>query len=125
MSLLEELKDLGVNVDEGLERVMDDRELYVMTLGMFIDSVNDNPVSPEDFDGDDLETLIRRVHMLKGLTGNLGMTPLFTKYNQVLELLRNCRPDAAKAGFEGIPPIQSAIIECIKRYKDMEDEKPD
>ncbi|MCM1127662.1 MAG: hypothetical protein NC429_14480 [Lachnospiraceae bacterium] len=125
MSLLEELKDLGVNVEEGLERVMDDQELYEMTLGMFIDSAKDNPVSPEDFDGDDLEALIRRVHMLKGLTGNLGMTPLFTKYNQVLELLRNDQPEAAKAGFEGTLPIQSAIVECIKRHMDMEEKKPD
>lgn len=125
MSLLEELKDLGVNVDEGLERVMDDRELYVMTLGMFLDSVNDNPVSPEDFNGDDLEILIRRVHMLKGLTGNLGMTSLFSKYSQVLEFLRNNQPEVAKAGFERIVPMQSAITECIKSHMDTEEKRSD
>ena len=50
MSLFEELKELGVDVDEGLERVMEDESLYEMTLSMFIDSVNNNPIRPEDFD---------------------------------------------------------------------------
>lgn len=38
MRLFEELKDLGVDVEEGLERVMDDEPLYEMMLGMFIDT---------------------------------------------------------------------------------------
>ena len=116
MSLFEELKDLGVDVDEGLERVMGDEDLYEMTLGMFIDSVNSNPVSLEDFDAGDLEELIRRIHMLKGLTGNLALTPLFTRYTQVLEFLREDQTEVAKAGFERISSIQAAIIDCIKHH---------
>ena len=52
MTLLEELKQSGVNVDEGLERVMGDRDLYEMMLGMFVDSVRDNPIALEEFDGE-------------------------------------------------------------------------
>ena len=111
MSLFEELKELGVDVDEGLERVMEDESLYEMTLSMFIDSVR-----PEDFDADNIEEIIRRVHLLKGLSGNLAMTPLFTRYTQVLEFLRDGQREVAKAGFERIPAVQTAIIDCIKRY---------
>ena len=116
MSLFEELKELGVDVDEGLERVMEDKSLYEMTLSMFVDSVNNNPIRPEDFDADNIEELIRRVHLLKGLSGNLAMTPLFTRYTQVLEFLRDGQREVAKAGFERIPAVQTAIIDCIKRY---------
>ena len=116
MSLFEELKELGVDIEEGLERVMDDEPLYEMMLGMFIDTVNDNPIETSDFDADDLETLTGRVHTLKGLTGNLEMTPLFSGYLQMLDFLRTGRPGEALKEYERILPAQEAIIECIKRH---------
>ena len=48
MNLIEELNALGVDTAEALDRVMGDEDLYEMMLGMFITSINDNPVSPED-----------------------------------------------------------------------------
>jgi len=118
MSLIESLKNLGADVDEGLERVMGDSSLYEMMLGMFVDSVRDNPVSPEDFDAADLDELIKTVHMLKGVTGNLAITPLFNGYNQALVLLRGGQAAQAKAEFERLLPVQGQIIDCIKREKD-------
>jgi len=116
VSFFEELKELGVNVDEGLERVMDDEPLYETMLGMFIDKVNSNPIEIKDFDAESLDELIRRVHILKGLTGNLAMTSLFEGYTQALDLLRTgCAGEALKE-YERILPAQVAIVECIKRY---------
>lgn len=116
MSLLEELKALGVDVNEGLDRVMGDNSLYEMMLGMFISSVNDNPIALENFDGDNLDALIEKIHMLKGVTGNLALTPLFTKYTNVLGLLRAGQAGEAKAGFEEILPVQAKIMDCIQRH---------
>lgn len=116
MSLFEELKDLGVNVEEGLERVMDDEPLYEMMLGMFIDTVNSNPIELADFDADNTDVLTERVHALKGLTGNLAMTQLFEGYMQTLNLLRTDRPKEAGKEYERILPDQTAIMDCIKRY---------
>ena len=115
MSLFEELKTLGVDVDEGLERVVDAEPLYEMMLGMFIDTVNSNPIEIADFDAEGLDVLIERVHILKGLTGNLAMTPLFEGYMQMLDLLRTNRPKEAKEKYERICPVQAAIMDCIKR----------
>ena len=116
MSLTEALKDLGVNVDEGLDRVMGDASLYEMLLGMFLDSVRDNPVSLEQFDSGDLDGLIKTIHMLKGVTGNLALTPLFNGYNQSLVLLREGKAAEAKAEFERLLPVQAKIVECIKEH---------
>lgn len=116
MSFFEELKDLGVDVEEGLERVMDDAPLYETMLGMYIDRVNSNPITMEDFDSDNLDTLIGRVHTLKGLTGNLAMTPLFAGYLQILDLLRTSHPKEAAKEYERILPVQVAILDCIKRH---------
>lgn len=105
-----------MDVDAGLERVMDDVSFYEMMLDMFIDSVNENPIGLADFDAEDLEALTSRVHILKGLTGNLEMTPLFTGYAQALDFLRMNQPGEALREFEQLLPIQEAVIECIKRH---------
>ncbi len=115
MSLLEELKELGVDVNEGLERVMDDEPLYETLLGMFLDKVNSNPIEIGDFEAESLDELIGRVHTLKGLTGNLAITPLFEGYMQVLDLLRTNHAGEAVKVYERILPVQTAITECIKR----------
>ena len=117
MSMIEELKNLGLDVEEGLDRVMGDSSLYEMMLGMFVNSVRDNPVSPEDFDSQDPETVAKTIHMLKGITGNLAITPLFEGYTKSLTLLRGGQIQDAKAEFKRVLPIQTEIIECINRHQ--------
>lgn len=117
MSLIEELKGLGADVDEALDRVMGDQDLYVMMLGMFLQSAAENDIKAEDFDEADLEGLIKRVHTLKGVTGNLGLTPLFERYTESLGQLRSGNGKAAKAVYESLLPLQTSIIECIRRYQ--------
>ena len=114
MNLLDELRGLGVNVDEGLDRVMGDNSLYEMMLGMFVDAIAATPISPEEFSGSDLDELIRKVHTLKGTTGNLSLTPLFDGYMETLGLLRNGQPAQARAEFERMLPVQEKIVNCIK-----------
>lgn len=117
MEYRDELESLGVNVTEGLDRVMDDMPLYEMMLGVFVDTVNENPISLEDFAGDDLEELINRVHMMKGMTGNLSLTPLFNSYVEILGLLRENRPKEGQAVMEKLVPVQLKIIECIEKNR--------
>ena len=118
MTFAEELKSLGVDTDEGLDRVMGDKDLYEMMLGMFVDAVKNNPIAPEDFSGD-LEPLIKTVHMLKGTAGNLSLTPVFAGYNSALGLLRENRPDQARAEFEAMLPVQEKVIDCIRRHQNQ------
>lgn len=116
MSLLEELRTLGVDVDEGLERVMDDKALYETMLGMFPERVASHPIAPEDFDAEDVSALTAKVHTLKGVTGNLAMTQLFTGYVQTLDRLRAGQAKEAAKAYEQIVPAQKAILECIERF---------
>ena len=115
MSLIEDLGALGVDTAEGMGRVMGDRDLYEMMLGMFVDAIKSSGITPADFDGADLEELTRKVHTLKGTTGNLSLTPLFNAYNEALGLLRAGQPAQAKAVYEQILPTQVKILDCISR----------
>ena len=117
MDFFDELRSLDVNVDEGLERVMDDKDLYTMMLDMFVTAIETTPIQPEDFDGGTLDDLIGKIHTLKGTTGNLSIQPLFTRYTQSLTMLREGKPAEAKAVYLELLPFQDKILECIRRHQ--------
>lgn len=117
MDFMEELKQLGVDVQEGVDRVVGDESLYQMMLGMFLDVVNSNPIQIGDFEGEDYEELTERVHTLKGAAGNLSILPLFNRYTEILDLLRGGNAIAAKSAFLETEPIQNNIVDCIRRYQ--------
>ena len=117
MDLLTELESLGVNVKEGMERVMDDKDLYTMMLDMFVTAIDTTPIQPEDFDGSSLDDLIGKIHTLKGTTGNLSIQPLFTRYTQSLTLLREGKPAQAKEAYLELLPLQDQILECIRKHQ--------
>lgn len=117
MEFMDELESLGVDVKEGMDRVMGDESLYTMMLGMFVDTVKTSPISPEDFKSGDLTGLTERVHTLKGTTGNLSILPLFTRYTEMLGLLRGGQPEEAEKVFEKTMNIQNNIINCIQRHQ--------
>ena len=117
MEYRSELENLGVNVAEGIDRVMGDEDFYETMLGIFVDSVNESKISLEDFEKDDLEGLIGQVHMMKGMTGNLSITPLFEGYMKALGLLRDNKPKEAKEEMEKVLPVQQKIIECIEGHR--------
>lgn len=114
MALLNELEALGANTKEALSRVMDDQDLYVMMLGMFSDALKSDPVLESEFSAADLDPLIRKVHTLKGTTGNLSITPLFNAYTQVLGLLRENNPGEAKRVWQSMLPTQEKVVACIE-----------
>lgn len=115
MKCKDELEALGVNVTEGLDRVMGDESLYEMMLGIFVDEVKGSPISLDDFNGSDNEKLGKQLHSLKGTCGNLSLTPLFEGYTESLGLLRQDKVKEAKAVYEKIVPIQEKIIACIEQ----------
>ena len=49
MELFEELRALGVDIDDGLKRVMGNEKLYKRLLGSFVKMIDTNTIRP-DFD---------------------------------------------------------------------------
>ena len=115
MDLITELNKLGVNTDEALARFMNNSALYVKMLGKFPAAVKDADV-PEHFKAKNYDTAVSTAHTLKGVTGNLSLTPLFKAYTDIVALLRAGEPDKAEAILEEILPTQEKIIACIESH---------
>lgn len=115
MDLITELKELGVNTEEALGRFMNNSGLYVRMLGKFPAAVSDADV-PAHFEAKDYETAVSTAHTLKGVTGNLSLTPLFKAYTDIVALLREGNPEKAEAILKEILPVQEKIIACIESH---------
>lgn len=115
MELLEELRILGVNVDDALERFMGNVSLYERMLGTFPDMLENSFVEP-DFDCNDYGETTENAHAIKGAAGNLSISPLYEAYTEIVRLLRAEQPEQAKIVLKKILPVQNDIINCIKKY---------
>lgn len=115
MALLEELKELGVNVDEGLKRINGNEKLYTRLLGTFVKTIDANYVAP-DFDTSDCTLAVEKTHAIKGTSGNLSITPIYEAYSQIVDLIRSGHPEEAKPLLEKAIPVQEQIVACIKKH---------
>ena len=114
MSLFEELKELGADIDGGLKRLGGNEKLYTRLLGKFADTFHAGVVSP-DFDADDCTEAIEKAHAIKGTAGNLSLTPIYESYSEILGLLRGGKPEEARELLKKIIPVQDQIIACIQK----------
>lgn len=115
MSLFEELKELGVDVDGGLKRISGNEKLYTRLLGSFAKSINTYYVGA-DFDANDCNEAIEKTHAIKGVSGNLSITPVYDAYTKIVDLLRAGKPEEARPLLEQIIPVQEKIVECIMKH---------
>lgn len=116
MDLLDELKDLGADVDEALKLLSGNASLYEKLLGTFVNLVRELDIRP-DFDSNDYAEVLENAHKLKGAAGNLALTPLYQAYSEIVRLLRENKPEEAKEVLTDILPSQERIIHCIENNR--------
>ena len=84
---IEKLRELGANVDEGLERCMGMEDFYLemIELGLSDDRFEALGKALEEGNLDDA---FEHAHALKGVVGNLALTPLYETVSEMTENLR-------------------------------------
>ena len=110
--MLEKLKELGVETDKILKTLNGKQALYERLIFKFYDMV-----LKSDMREDNLEDIFERTHALKGAAGNLGITPLFDAYVNILNYIRAEEMDAVPGAIAEMLPIQAKIMACIEEFK--------
>ena len=87
MSVLENLKNIGCNTKEGLERCLNKEDFYIKLLKM---AVSENKVYElkDSIITKDYDKAFAISHTLKGVYANLAITPLFNLLYNITEDLR-------------------------------------
>ncbi|MBR6012260.1 MAG: Hpt domain-containing protein [Selenomonadaceae bacterium] len=87
MLTIEQLEEFGVNTKEGLTRCMNNQTFYFKMLKMGL--ANDSFEKLESaVTAGNLEDAFESAHALKGVLGNLAITPLYTPIAEITEMLR-------------------------------------
>lgn len=115
MGMTDELKGLGVNVDEGLARLNGNKALYERLLVKLTGMVK-NAMPVLDSEDSQSKELIEAAHAIKGSSGNLSVTPVYEAYSQIVSLLRAGQEQEAREQIQKVRPVQEEIIACIEKY---------
>ncbi len=115
MGMIDELKALGVNTDEAVARMNGSTSLYERMLFKFLDMMKKSVIQP-DFDNNHYDDIIEVAHAIKGVSGNLSITPVYNAYSEIVRLLRAGQPEQAKEVLEKVMPVQATIMDCIQKY---------
>jgi len=85
----------GINVEEGMGRVLGNRELYVRLLRQFVESGEVETVGTIRFSlaQNERENAERAAHSLKGMAGTIGATDVQEKAGQVEDSIRDGEGD--------------------------------
>jgi HPt (histidine-containing phosphotransfer) domain-containing protein len=88
MLTVESLNEFGANTQEGLARCMNNADFYLKMVRMSADDQNFSALQ-EALAQNDLDRAFELAHALKGVMGNLSLTPLYDPISEMTELLRN------------------------------------
>ena len=84
---IDRLKELGANVEEGLERCMGMEDFYIEMVELGLSDERFEELGPT-LEAGNLENAFEQVHALKGVIGNLALTPLYETVCELTEHLR-------------------------------------
>ena len=87
MITIDALKEYGANVDEGLSRCMNNEALFLKLVAIIPGEPNFDKLK-ESLEAGNLDAAFESAHALKGVTGNLSLTPLYDPLVEITELLR-------------------------------------
>jgi len=88
MATIEELKIYGANTDEALSRLMGNEAFYLALIPRVFEDSNFKALSDGIAEGD-LDKAFDAAHSLKGVLGNLELTPILKPMLEITELLRH------------------------------------
>ena len=84
---IDDLRNFGANVDEGLARCFGNESFYLRLVGMGLSDANFDRLKAA-MAAKNTAAAFEAAHALKGSIGNLALTPLFNPISALTELLR-------------------------------------
>lgn len=88
MMTIESLKAAGANVEEGLARCLNKEDFYLKMVNMGLNNQNFQLLGPA-LEAKDFDRAFELCHSLKGVIGNLSLTPLYDLICTLTEMLRS------------------------------------
>jgi len=110
--ILAGLNEWGCDVKGALERFINDESMYMSFLSEV--SVEPSLVNLGDaIDNGDVKGAFEYAHTLKGVYGNMGLTPMFAKDSEIVEILRAGGMDTVSEKYQTLLQMNDKLKEII------------
>jgi len=106
--MLQKIKALGANTDDGLKRFMNNSALYEKCLKKYTAEAEKCNMLDEIKSGD-FENAVKSAHTMKGVASNLSLTPLYDLYSEIVLRIR-------KNNTDGLEEIANKCVEIEKEF---------
>lgn len=113
MITIEKLKAFGANTDEGVQRCMNNVDFYLMLVNKSLAN-NQIPSLEDAINSGDLQKGFEIAHVMKGVFGNLSLTPLYEATCEITELLRNKTEMDYSSLLEKIKQLYQSLLDLAK-----------
>ena len=110
--LFVKLKDAECDVEGALARFLDDEELYIQFYGELLQDDNFDSLGVALEEGR-LYEAFEFAHALKGIIGNMGLTPMFNIVCDIVEPLRINTDDGVKEKYQELLKLREKFSEFI------------
>lgn len=111
-NMIGKLTQYGADVTSALERVLNDEKLYLM----LIDEIHDEesfPALEKAIEEKNYDAAFEYAHTIKGVAGNLGLTPLYSAVCPLVEALRYKEYELLDKSYESFRKARDEFFELI------------
>lgn len=106
---IETLKQFGADTEDGLARCMNREDFYLKMVNMALKDERFTSL-PKALDAGDLDEAFEYSHALKGVIGNLALTPMFDTISELTELLRSKKPGDYQKMFQKVLDQRARLL---------------
>lgn len=109
------LINLNTDYNKALERFVGNEDLYHKFLFQFLNDYNFYGLK-ESLRYKDITSAFQYAHTLRGVTGNLGLTPLYETTQPLVELLRNRQLAGTEVLMETLERDYQALCNLLRTF---------
>lgn len=106
--MINQLREMGCEMDSTMKRFMNDQEFYIECFDKF---VNDREIEQlrEVLDTKNVQQAFDYAHQLKGTLSNLGLIPVLDQLSEIVEILRAGSWDGIEQQYQKLLDIWNEI----------------
>lgn len=113
MLTIDALKQFGADVDDGLSRCMGNEAFYFKLIGKVVEDKSFRALE-DAVAAKDLDAAFDAAHSLKGVLGNLALTPVYEPVFEITELLRERKDIDYSEYLKTISEKRSELVALIE-----------
>lgn len=111
--IIRALTSRGCDIEGALPRFIDNRDFYCRMLEQVPREENFSKLGAA-LDAGDVTAAFEAAHTIKGVMGNMGLTPMYEEVCYIVESLRNGRLDNMQEHYQALSRLKEELETLLK-----------